>query len=65
MRYGWEHWARVSQLDNPAGYLFRVGQRLALREKRRGSRRLVLRDRQDPSAGMPWVDRSCRLPSPL
>ncbi len=56
MRYGWEHWARVSQSDNPAGYVFRVGQRLALREKRRASRWVVLRDRRDPSAGVPWVE---------
>ncbi len=24
--YGWENWDVVSQMDNPAGYLFRVGQ---------------------------------------
>lgn len=24
--YGWEHWNRVSVMDNPVGYLFRVGQ---------------------------------------
>lgn len=24
--YAWEHWARVSQMENPVGYLFRVGQ---------------------------------------
>ena len=24
--YAWEHWAEVQALDNPAGYLYRVGQ---------------------------------------
>jgi RNA polymerase sigma-70 factor (ECF subfamily) len=26
LAYGWEHWSRVRKMDNPAGYLFRVGQ---------------------------------------
>ncbi len=25
LTYGWEHWGRVSQMENPAGYLYRVG----------------------------------------
>ena len=25
--YGWEHWDRVRGMDNPAGYLYRVGRR--------------------------------------
>ena len=25
LSYGWEHWGRVSQMENPAGYLYRVG----------------------------------------
>jgi RNA polymerase sigma factor (sigma-70 family) len=33
--YGWEHWERVGELENPAGYLFRVGQRKARRMARR------------------------------
>jgi RNA polymerase sigma-70 factor (ECF subfamily) len=24
--YGWEHWESVREMDNPSGYLFRVGQ---------------------------------------
>jgi hypothetical protein len=24
--YGWEHWDRVSVMENPVGYLYRVGQ---------------------------------------
>ncbi len=29
--YGWEEWARLATMDNPAGYLFRVGQSAARR----------------------------------
>ncbi len=25
MAYGWRHWERVSAMDNPVGYLYRVG----------------------------------------
>lgn len=25
LAYGWEHWGRVAEMDNPAGYLYRVG----------------------------------------
>jgi RNA polymerase sigma-70 factor (ECF subfamily) len=33
--YGLENWSRVSELDNPAGYLFRVGQRWGRRQQSR------------------------------
>ena len=23
--YGWEHWGRISGMENPAGYLYKVG----------------------------------------
>jgi RNA polymerase sigma-70 factor (ECF subfamily) len=26
LAYGWEHWERIAQMQNPAGYLYRVGQ---------------------------------------
>jgi RNA polymerase sigma-70 factor (ECF subfamily) len=26
LSWGWEHWGRVSAMENPAGYLYRVGQ---------------------------------------
>ena len=29
LAYGWEHWDRVSVMENPAGYLYRVGSRHA------------------------------------
>lgn len=27
--YGWQHWDRLQTMDNPAGYLYRVGQTAA------------------------------------
>lgn len=33
--YGLEHWERVSGMENPAGYLFRVGQRWGGQRPRR------------------------------
>lgn len=33
--YGWEHWSRLSQMENPAGYLYRVGQTAARRGRKR------------------------------
>ena len=32
--YGLEHWDRVSGVENPAGYLYRVGQRWGRRHRR-------------------------------
>lgn len=34
LAYGWEHWDRLSQMANPAGYLYRVGQTAARRSHR-------------------------------
>jgi RNA polymerase sigma factor (sigma-70 family) len=34
LAYGWEHWERVSEMKNPAGYLYRVGQTAARRAHR-------------------------------
>ena len=39
LAYAWEHWDRVKTMDNPAGYVYRVGQRLAMHERRRQLRR--------------------------
>jgi DNA-directed RNA polymerase specialized sigma24 family protein len=32
--YAWEHWAEIGEMDNPAGYLYRVGQTAARRMRR-------------------------------
>jgi RNA polymerase sigma factor (sigma-70 family) len=35
LAYGWEHWSRVGAMENPSGYLYRVGQTAARRVQRR------------------------------
>lgn len=35
LAYGWEHWDRISKMDNPAGYLYRVGSDRARRMRSR------------------------------
>src|SRR3990172_648757 len=51
--YAWTHWDRIRSLENPAGYLYRVGYRWALRAKTRG-RAVVL---PEPSQSMTgWVE---------
>jgi RNA polymerase sigma-70 factor (ECF subfamily) len=34
LAYAWEHWEQVSVMQNPAGYLYRVGQSAARRRRR-------------------------------
>ena len=36
LAFAWEHWAKVSQMDNPAGYLYRVGTS-RVRQRRSGA----------------------------
>lgn len=52
LAYGWEQWDRVSGLENPIGYLYRVGRNRGSRLHR--GRRVGL----PPSdvAGEPWVE---------
>ena len=52
LAYGWEHWSRVGQLENPAGYLYAVGRNNQRRRYRR--RKLVLME-VDPER-TPWVE---------
>jgi len=35
LSYGWEHWDRVGPMDNPVGYLYKVGVDRARKESRR------------------------------
>lgn len=51
LAYGWEHWSRLSAMDNPAGYLFRVGQGAARKQLRRP--RLV---GWTAGPAVPWVE---------
>lgn len=52
LAYGWEHWARVSAMDNPAGYLYTVGRD---RGRRLRPRRPVALMPADP-VRTPWVE---------
>ena len=51
LAYGWEHWDRVSAMENPSGYLYRVGYD---RARRMSSKRIGFppsdQDRE------PWVE---------
>jgi RNA polymerase sigma-70 factor (ECF subfamily) len=49
--YGWEHWDRVRDMDNPAGYLYRVGQS---RTRPRGTPRPTFPAL--PADASPWVE---------
>ncbi len=51
LAYGWQHWERIKAMDNPAGYLYRVGQRAATRQ--RAPRPLF---RPVPVEHAPWVE---------
>lgn len=58
LSYAWEHWERISSLDHPVGYLYRVGQ-----SKSRSYRRQRALFPDVPPKGLPDVDP--RLPSAL
>jgi DNA-directed RNA polymerase specialized sigma24 family protein len=49
LAWGWEHWARVRDMQNPVGYLYRVG-----RSRARGRREPVVFARADTPE--PWVE---------
>jgi DNA-directed RNA polymerase specialized sigma24 family protein len=51
LAYAWENWERVSDMANPAGYLFRVGKS---RVRRRKSPALFVRSDDE----VPWVEPS-------
>lgn len=56
LAWAWSNWARVERLDNPAGYLYRVGQTKA-REGRRPLR-VVTPEVVTGGDGTPWVEPS-------
>ncbi len=51
LAYGWEHWDRISAMENPAGYLYRVGMNAARRSRRRPA--VVM---PEVSIETPWVE---------
>ncbi|GMQ97858.1 MAG: SigE family RNA polymerase sigma factor [Acidimicrobiia bacterium] len=56
--YAWEHWDRIVTMENPTGYLYRVGQSKARRYRRRHVRLPVAE-----AASQPWFEPG--LPSAL
>ena len=52
LAYGWENWDRIHTMENPAGYLYRVGQN---RAKRMSARQAVSLPAVDPQRE-PWVE---------
>jgi len=52
MAYAWEHWDRIQDMDNPIGYLYRVGRTRGLW----GFRTAGHLPRPDPPAEQPWVE---------
>lgn len=59
LAYGWQHWGRVEGMDNPTGFLYRVGRNLGRRMRRRDP----LVDRVFAGESEPWVEPG--LPSAL
>ena len=51
LAYGWEHWERLAPMDNPVGYLYRVGRSAASRWNR-PARMFPAVDR----ATTPWIE---------
>lgn len=51
LAYGWEHWDRVSAMENPSGYLYRVG---CDRARRMSSKRAGFPPVEDHHE--PWVE---------
>lgn len=52
LAWGWEHWDRLQAMDNPAGYLYRVGRSRSRRLRRRPVRLPAVQ----PSNPLPWVE---------
>lgn len=52
LAYGWEHWDRVRDADNPAGYLYRVGLNHGKKMRSRGRVRFP----DVPVQKLPWVE---------
>ncbi len=51
--YGWRHWDRISEMDNPCGYLYRVGRTRGLPRKK-PTPLFSLPDRSMAEA--PWIE---------
>jgi DNA-directed RNA polymerase specialized sigma24 family protein len=58
LMYGWENWARLQEMANPAGYLYRVGQTWGQRNRHQPKAFPVVSEHHEP-----WVEP--RLPDAL
>jgi DNA-directed RNA polymerase specialized sigma24 family protein len=55
--YAWQHWARISIMDNPTGYVFRVADRMGIRANQRlRSTPTETRDFDGTLADSHWLD---------
>jgi RNA polymerase sigma-70 factor (ECF subfamily) len=52
LAYGWEHWERIAEMENPAGYLYTVGRNAGRRMSR--WRRPALME--VPAQQQPWIE---------
>ncbi len=52
LTYGWQHWERIEQMDNPSGYLYRVARTRASHLKGRKPVRLPSVQEGDT----PWIE---------
>ena len=50
LAYGWEHWDRIHTMENPVGYLYRVGYRTGLQRFR------PVRLPPVPVCDEPWIE---------
>jgi RNA polymerase sigma-70 factor (ECF subfamily) len=48
----WKNWDRVAAMDNPSGYLYRVGSN----EARKPTRAALARDFSDVTERIPWIE---------
>lgn len=56
LAYGWEHWTRVQEMQNPVGYLWKVGRDRARRIKARDARHRSMMFASVPTAELHWFE---------
>jgi RNA polymerase sigma-70 factor (ECF subfamily) len=64
LAYAWEHWPRIAVMENPAGYVYRVGQRLGRRMARRREVSLVVVAVEEHPTVEPGLERALAQLSP-
>ena len=52
LAYAWEHWDRIQAMENPIGYLYRVGRTRG----RWGFRRPRVVHELNPTSDLPWIE---------